>query len=138
MVEPFDSLFRRIKNDEPGEFTELEKKAIDILYRAFIQCKDRHCTYRRIRYNLKGYFNKIYRKEDEKPLSEITSEVREITENYDISLNALERILRSYQVGQVEGRIRGPPWLYESRPGIWRYSNEIPNKIISKKDLLGS
>jgi len=34
-----------------------------------------------------------------------------------------DRLLRAYELGQREGRIRGPPWLsYARENDMWRYS----------------
>ena len=59
-------------------------------------------------------------------LEQATEAIRAQLEGVQFKHSTIERVLKDFELGQREGRISGPPFLYEQPPGHWHYSGDQP------------
>ena len=93
-------------------------------------CPDSRRKWRRQYFRLtrqpKRYLERVFRNDDEVTFDTIRTRLAELTDGTRFRPCTVSRLLKRYEVGQCEGSIRGPPYLQEVRPGVWRYGDEHP------------
>ena len=69
------------------------------------------------------FLSLVFPNREETDLEIIAEGIRVMTEGTPFKTRTIQRILRAYETGQHEGRIRGPPYLSEVRRGVWSYTD---------------
>ena len=80
-------------------------------------------NYYRLTKHPERYLAKVFDSRVEADIDTITAEVRHLAERTPFKSITVERVLRRYADGQRARTIRGPPYLHEVTPGVWRYSS---------------
>lgn len=78
-------------------------------------------AYRRFTRHPDRYLDHIYVDRAVAHLDEITTLLPQQLGGIAFRSMMIQRVLRQYQTSQLEGRIRGPPWLIEVTNGEWKY-----------------
>lgn len=78
--------------------------------------------YRRLTRKPERFLCQVFENQQEVDLEAITTAIRDLCVSIQFRPRTIERILREYETGQNEGRIRGPPWL-RAMEGGWVYSD---------------
>ena len=85
-------------------------------------------NYRRVQRHPEHYLEQLFRSSPERNLDALAGGLPSLCEGVRFSQKALERILHQYATAQGEGRIRGPPYLEETSPGVWYYGPRPTSK----------
>ena len=80
--------------------------------------------YSRLQRNARPYVQALFQSETQRDLASLADDLTDLCGGIRYSRRTVQGFLRGYRIAQREGRIRGPPYLDETRPGVWRYSDE--------------
>ncbi|MCH8147404.1 MAG: hypothetical protein IH987_05325 [Planctomycetes bacterium] len=97
-------------------------------YRAAGKTKLYQRNYGRLMRNPGLFVRKAFGDAAESDLMSITADIRSFTENTQFKPETIERILLRFSAAQRAGTIRGPPFLYQTKYGTWRYDNSLMAK----------